>query len=720
MRVETFDPSRLDPALAARRRFVVATLLLIATGPAMSVMADLHWRTGFDCWKILHLGIFSLLFVLVALGAVQAAIGYVVRRRGEPCSILRSVDFAVDTGVLDARTAVVMPICNEEVRRVIAGLRAAYESVQESGQLSACDFFLLSDSTDPNRWIEEEAAWLALTQQLGATGRIFYRKRRVGLNKKAGNIADFCRRWGRHYRYMVVLDADSIISGRAIAKLVRLMERNRGVGLIQAAPLLANGETILARLQQFASRLYGPAAAAGLNFWQLSESNYWGHNAIVRLNPFMRHCSLPELPGDGPFGGRIMSHDYVEAALMRRAGWQVWLAANLEENYEECPANVLDLAKRDRRWLQGNLQHTRLIVARGFHPVNRVHFILGILSYLASPLWLALLALSAIIAADNARLNPAVYASLGFARHLHWSLAGESLILFFYTLGLLLLPKLIALLELRERPDDLAAFGGWGAVWKGLGLETGIFTLLAPVLMLFHTQFIVLTLCRQPISWGTQRRGREGAAAWSEAIRGHAGHTAVGLIAAACVWSIDPRLAAWMSPVLLGLIFSIPLSYLTGSLEAGMALRRAGIFLTPEETNPPEVLERISRSAAEVTLAPRPVPAPLLSDYGLLQAVLDPYVNAVHVALLREKEEQPLASEERFDALRAQLICGGPGALPLRDKVSLLLDPDSMRLLHDEVWAAPAERLDPWWRQAIRHYSMVAPAPETPFDRAAA
>ncbi|HVW21773.1 MAG TPA: glucans biosynthesis glucosyltransferase MdoH [Opitutaceae bacterium] len=717
MKAGPFDPARLDAALASRRRFLVATLLLVTTGPAVSVMADLHWRTGFDLWKIAHLAIFSLLFLLVALGAVQAVVGFWIRRRGEPCSILRSVDFEEDDGVLDAPTAVVMPVCNEEVRRVIAGLRAAYESVQEHGRLSACDFFLLSDSTDPNRWIEEEAAWLALTQQLGAKGRIFYRKRRVGLNKKAGNIADFCRRWGRHYRYMVVLDADSILSGRAITRLVRLMERNRGVGLVQAAPLLANGETILARLQQFASRLYGPTAGAGLNFWQLSEANYWGHNAIVRLEPFMRHCSLPELPGDGPFGGRIMSHDYVEAALMRRAGWQVWLAVDLEENYEECPANVIDLAKRDRRWLQGNLQHTRLIVARGFHAVNRVHFILGILSYLASPLWLALLALSAIIAADNARINPAIYAHLGFARHLHWSLTGESLVLFFYTIGLLLLPKAIGLLELREHPGELAAFGGWAAVWKGVGLETGIFTLLAPVLMLFHTQFVVLTLCRQPVSWGTQRRGREGASAWGEAIRGHAGHTAVGLIAAACVWSIDPRLAAWMSPVLLGLILSIPLSYFTGSIEVGAAWRRSGIFLTPEETRPPEVLERISRCLPELGPASRPVPEHLTADYGLLQAVLDPYVNAVHVALLREKDDLPAASEERFGALRAQLVCAGPGALPLRDKVSLLLDPDSMRLLHDEVWAAPAERLDPWWRQAIRHYSMVAPAPETPFDR---
>jgi membrane glycosyltransferase len=143
---------------------------------------------------------------------------------------------------------------------------------------------------------------------------------------------------------MVVLDADSLMTGEAIHRLVQLMERNRRVGIIQGVPLLANAETIIARLQQFASRLYGPVSASGLNYWQLSEANYWGHNAIIRLAPFIRHCSLPELPGTGPFGGRILSHDYVEAALMRRAGWEVWLATGLEGNYEECPPTVIDLA----------------------------------------------------------------------------------------------------------------------------------------------------------------------------------------------------------------------------------------------------------------------------------------------------------------------------------------------------------------------------------------
>ncbi len=544
--------------------------MLLLAGPAILTMADLHWRTGYDFWKALHLLLFTVLFLLIALGAAQSLVGYRLRRRGgDLCRIMDTLEPGGAEAAITARTAIVMPIFNEEVGRVIDGLRTIYESLSSESRLPPCDFFLLSDSSDPNRWIAEEAAWLALTSKLGAHGRIFYRKRRMGINKKAGNLADFCRRWGKLYRYMVVLDADSILTGEAIVRLVRLMERNRRVGIIQGVPLLANGETVLARLQQFASRLYGPISAAGLNYWQLGEANYWGHNAIIRLAPFIRHCSLPELPGGGPFGGRILSHDYVEAALMRRAGWQVWLAIGLAGNYEECPATLIDLAERDRRWLQGNLQHARLVVAKGFHPVNRVHFLLGILSYLSSPLWLAFLVVSAIIAAHLGEDQTAALPLTGFAAYVHWSYAGEAICLFVYTIALLFLPKVLALLDLRARPEEAAAFGGWERLTGGVLLETAIFTLLAPVLMLFHCWFIALTLLGRKVSWGAQRRGAASDSEWPALFRAHGGQTLAGLLGAFLVFRIDPHLAVWMSPILAGLILSIPMSFATGSLPAG-------------------------------------------------------------------------------------------------------------------------------------------------------
>ena len=711
-----FEASPADPRDAAARRQRIATITVLLAAPAVVTAAALHWRTGFDGWKLVHLLLFVPLFLLVALGAAQALVGYFLRRGGDdPSRITASLDPADDSAVLSVPTAVVMPICNEDVRRVIAGLHAIYESVAATGQLPACHFFLLSDSTDPNAWIAEESAWMALTRQLGAEGRIFYRKRRIGINKKAGNLADFCRRWGRHYRYMVVLDADSLIAGEAIVRLVRLMERNSRVGIIQGVPRLVNGETILARVQQFASRLYGPVSAAGLNYWQLSEANYWGHNAIIRLAPFIRHCSLPELPGKGPFGGRILSHDYVEAALMRRAGWEVWLATDLAANYEECPATVIELALRDRRWLQGNLQHTRLIFARGFHAVNRVHFLLGILSYLASPLWLGFLVVSAVIAAQGGAADPAVGA--GFASSsLHLSDRALALGLFAYTMALLLLPKALALLDLRRRPADLAAFGGARPVLASVGLETLLFTLLAPLLMLLHTWFILLTLAGRQVLWGAGLRSRGAESTAPELVAANAGPTILGLVGAAIVHRIDPGLALWMSPIFAGLILSIPLSYLTGIRSLGWQLRRRRIFQIPEEDQPPPELAQLAR-ALELPPAGAPPPPELEEHYGLLQAALDPYVNAVHVALLRAKEDPPPQGGDRFIALRKTLLREGPRALTVRDRIALLTDADSMHALHQELWATPGAELADWWRLALQHYTRLAPAPRTAFVR---
>jgi membrane glycosyltransferase len=713
MLVSAFNPAALDPKTVTQRRMRVGTIVLVLTAPAVLLMADLHWRSGFDGWKILHLFLFTILFALLAFGVAQAWMGFRVRRAGgDALRILLSID-GREAGQLSASVAVVMPICNEEVTRVMEGMRVIYESVRANGQLANCDFFFLSDSSNPNQCSEEESAWLALVQKLDAHGRIFYRKRRGGINKKAGNVADFCRRWGSQYRYMVVLDADSIMTGDAVAKLVRLMERNPSVGLIQAVPSLVNGETILARVQQFASRLYGTIFAAGLNYWQLGEGNYWGHNAIIRLRPFIRHCSLPELPGEGPFGGRIMSHDYVEAALMRRAGWQVWLATDLGGNFEECPANLIDFAKRDRRWLQGNLQHARLIVARGFHAVNRLHFTLGILSYVASPLWFCLLVLSCVIAHKNT-----VAGIAATSRALPWSGTAQALALFAATLALLFVPKILALVDLKRRPLEVAAFGGWKRLALGIAAETITFTLIAPILMLFHTKFVVLTLCRRTIAWGAQRRGAAGESAWREAVGAHTGHTLAGIALAFLASRISPALAWWMSPLLAGMFLSIPISYLTGAVSIGRWFRAKGIFLTPEEGAPLPELAALTAALA-VPPAGR-VPHPELApNYGLLQAVLDPFVNAAHVSLLRAKDDPPPATEIRLAELRERLLAQGPDALPPRDRLALLSDVDSMVALHETIWAAPSSRLHPWWRRALQHYEIVAPPAQTAFTRAA-
>ncbi len=219
----------------------------------------------------------------------------------------------------------VPPIFNEDPQRVFARLRAIWQSLDETGNAGQFELFILSDTRDPVLWMEEQLRWYRLCEDFGAHGRIFYRNRESNLGRKSGNIEEFCRRWGSRYRYLIVLDADSLISGRTLLRMVELMEAHPRVALIQSPPVPVNQTSLFARILQFASSLYGSVFVAGAAWWQLGESNYFGHNAIIRIAPFMRYCGLPKLSGREPFGGEILSHDFVEAALLRRAGWEVWL-----------------------------------------------------------------------------------------------------------------------------------------------------------------------------------------------------------------------------------------------------------------------------------------------------------------------------------------------------------------------------------------------------------
>ena len=358
--------------VANRRRLVLLALALSQTWLATTLMSDVLPYHGQRPLEIVILVLFAVLFTWVSLGFWTAMAGLIVLiGRRERFSVSRTTA-GVEPLDPAGRTAVVMPIRNEDVARVFAGLRATYESVAQSGNLAYFDFFVLSDTSDPDTRVAEIAAWERLCRDADGFGRIFYRWRTHRIKRKSGNIADFCRRWGSRYRYMVVLDADSVMSGSCLATLVRLANANPDAGIIQTAPRATGRDTLFARIQQFATRMYGPLFTAGLHYWQLGESHYWGHNAIIRVAPFVEYCGLHRLPGKGALSGEILSHDFVEAALMRRAGWGVWIAYDVVGSYEEMPPNLIDELSRDRRWCQGNLMNARLMMTRGLHPAHRV------------------------------------------------------------------------------------------------------------------------------------------------------------------------------------------------------------------------------------------------------------------------------------------------------------------------------------------------------------
>jgi membrane glycosyltransferase len=698
------------PEMAARlerRRSTYFSLIFMLTSIGTLLMADLLWVGGLTVTEVFILLTFIPLFYHLATAMITSLVGLyvVVRKRGNPLSLIKSLAEAGETPGPLASTAIVMPIFNEDVSRVFEGLRVMYRSIERTGELPAFDFFVLSDTDDSTKWIEEEVAWMELCRQLSAFGRIFYRKRRQAINRKSGNIADFCRRWGKRYRYMVVLDADSLMAGDTLVKMVRIMEANPSVGILQSAPRLVNGETLFARVFQFASRVYGPVFSAGINYWQVGEATYWGHNAIIRLAPFIANCALPDLPGKEPFGGRILSHDFVEAALMRRAGYFVCLAPEMDGSFEEGPPSLLDHLKRDRRWCQGNLQHLWLLWAKGWSPIHRLMLANGVLSYVVSVFWLMFLLLGTFRAYTASAFPPIMGETL------------KAVVLFCLTVTMLFGPKFLIAARLCFNRTELAAYGGLVRYLASIVLETLFFILLAPVLMIFHARFVVLTFFGQGVRWAAQRRkASDGETDWRDAILNFSGITVFGIFWAVSCLVMAPRLLPWLSPVLSGLCLSIPFSILTASAAAGRRARTLGLFLTPDETDPPWVLKQLAENLSKAAERIRPHPS-LLREYGLLLALLDPYINAIHLSLLRLRRNPPPESREYFHDLRERLLAHGPDRLAPKEKTALLFDHDSVNWLHDQLWSSTGATLAPWWQFAIRQYNVATGEPVTPLYR---
>ena len=667
---------RVNPTL---RRFLFGGLVGASTFIATVVLAHILGSNGLSWADGVVLSLFVLLFawICAAFWTVMLGFGVVLAARLSARSrdAVPSCDAARDL----ARTALLVPIYNENVDEVYARVEAIHRSLLDTGRAGAFDLFILSDTTDPRTWIEEEIAWQALCRRLGAGGRVFYRHRPDNVGYKSGNIADFCRRWGRRYRYMIVLDADSLMGGATLVELVRRMERNPSVGLLQTAPVPAQGHTLFARVQQFAANLCGPAHVAGAAFWQLGVSNYWGHNAIIRVAAFMRHCGLPRLPGRRPFGGQILSHDFVEAALMARAGWEIRLAPDLGESYEEVPATLPAYARRDFRWCQGNLQHIRLIFARGLRPLSRLHLVMGAMTYLSAPLWLLFVVASALDLWQHVHAKHVFFTAASPFPLWPISHENEAITLLLVTLAILYLPKLLGLVFLVADRDRRPAFGGALAACAGVIVESLLSALIAPVLMAFHTRFVVLTLLGRDTGWSPQRRRAQGNHGFYEAVRAHAEQTVCGLAAGTGTYFLLPQLFWWMLPIVAGPVLALPLSLMLSSRRLGRIARQGGIFLVPSEARPSPLLETFRSLVKERRRAARSRPA--VNGGAMGRVVHDPVVNALHVAMLGAGEARKNPPRLAEGLMRRAQARGLP-ALSADEQRALLSDAESMMRLH--------------------------------------
>jgi len=660
------------------RRGLLVALILGQTYIATDLMVAILPYHGRQPLEIPILVLFAILFGWISAGFWTALAGYMVLAgRGDRWAISRTA--AAGTPIpADVRTALIMPIANEDVPGVFARLRATFESVERTGEGDRFDFFVLSDSANPDTRVAEVCAWFDLCRAIGF-GRVFYRWRAHRIKRKSGNVADFCRRWGRRYRYMVVLDADSVMSGDCIRKLVQIAEANPDAGILQTAPRATGRDTLYARVQQFATGVYGPLFTAGLHYWQLGESHYWGHNAIIRIAPFVRHCALGRLPGTGNLSGEILSHDFVEAALMRRAGWKVWIVYDLPGSYEEMPPNLIEELKRDRRWCQGNLMNFRLALMKGLHPAHRVVFMTGVMAYLSAPLWFLFLVLSTTLLAIHTLSVPEYFVEPYqlFPQWPEWR-PEWALQLVGATAFLLFVPKILAGMLLSGR--EARGFGGRGALWASIVLECLLSALLAPIRMLFHTRFVVMALTGLKLTWKSPPRD-DAETTWGYAIRHHGLQTLIGVAWAAFVAWLNPAFLGWVLPVAGALIVSIPLSVYTSRVGPGRSARRNGLFLIPEEMHPPRVIRatrRYLRSAA---------PPRTFAD-----AALDPYVNAVACAIANDRRRLPASVRDVRDALAHAAVGRGIDALSAAERTRLLGDPLALSWIHTRLWLAGAAR----------------------------
>jgi membrane glycosyltransferase len=505
----------------------------------------------------------------------------------------------VPRGLPGGLTALVMPIYNEDPVRTTAALRAMAEALQEIGTNRCFEIAVLSDSTNADSWIRETAAIDLLRRALASVMPVWYRRRWSNVARKSGNLEDFVTRWGGRFEHMIVLDADSLIDAPTLVSLVQSMEADPTLGILQTAPQLIGARTFFGRLQQFAACVYGPVITRGLAAWSGDSCNYWGHNAIIRMKAFAENCGLPILKGRKPFGGHVLSHDFVEAALIRRGGWKVRMATDCGGSWEESPPSLIDVAVRDRRWAQGNLQHTKIIGTAGLSLTSRMHLGIGIMSYLSSPLWLLMLAVGFALSVQSHLIRPE-YFSHDFQLFPTWPRFNVELMmaLFWFSMLVLLIPKMLGLIRALSSSRIRRSGGGVIGVAASIMLETLLSALYAPILMMVQSRHVFEVFMGRDSGWKPQRRDGS-STSWGDAWEFHKRHMLLSCMTAAVVYVLSPSLLAWLSPALLGLFLAVPLSRASGSEALGRALLRIGLLRTPEEIEQPAMVLRRKQLIAQ-------------------------------------------------------------------------------------------------------------------------
>ena len=680
-------------------RMVFTIIFLLFDGSGILLFTDYLWRSDLYGLKYALLVLFIILFSQLSFSFAAVVIGFFTRLRQ------RMNPTEIRLGLIDLNhheelpaTALLFPIYNEDVERVFAGVELTYESLRKRGQEHRFDIFILSDSTDPEVWVQEEAAWLKLNRELEGNGRVYYRHRANNKLQKSGNISDFLENWGSSYPYMVIFDADSLIPAETLIRMVLQMERQPRIGLLQTSPSIVRAETMFGRMQQFSNRFYGPVSTNGLNYWQQSDGNYWGHNAIIRTRAFTENCALPNLPWREPMGGHILSHDFVEAALLRNAGYEVWLAVDEDASYEESPQTLSENAKRDRRWCQGNLQHSWLLFANTFTLVNKLHFLNGILSYLGSFLWFWFMVCSTMVMIQFEQSGLTFLPVSGFMRFFDLSMTANCLILLTMVACMLFASKYLCLLEVVIHAYRRRRFGGVIRVTAGVLLETFLSMWLAPLNMLWHTWFVILIPFGKGSRWGSQQRKAGDMISLESAIRLHGWQTLIGLFWTWIAYRYGGALVWWLLPVTIPMILSIPAGMLFTSTKLASLLTRVGIWRCPEEISPDGFISELGKGLF------RPEEnAPESQDSRVGWLLLDPYANSHHVILQRHREGVEKVNLPHEHVVK-RIIREGLDAVETQEIRALLANSSLIYQTHKKLWLTPETELHSSWVKLMDDY----------------
>jgi membrane glycosyltransferase len=573
--------------LKARRWLVLALNLTTLAGLLYGVSLVL----GAGGWTAADIVIFvALLFGAPwsVLGFWNAVIGLWLLH-GADDGLEQVAPFASDGAArapIAIRTAILMTLRNEDPARAFARLRVVKHSLDATSEGAWFDYFVLSDTNDPAVAASEEKLAAEWAREIGEPDRFIYRRRTDNAGFKAGNVRDFCERWGDVYDVMLPLDADSVMSGEAIVTLTRMMQAHPRIGILQSLVVGMPSRSAFARIFQFGMRHGMRPYTMGSAWWIGDCGPFWGHNACVRIAPFRETCHLPMLPGTGPLSGAVMSHDQVEATLMRRAGYEVRVLPVEMESWEENPPTMLDFAKRDQRWCLGNLQYLRLLDLPGLQPMSRFQLVWAVLMFLGLPAWTLMIALLPLKVVEDAGIA-------GYP-------AGLAATLYVLFLAMYLSPKLAGFADILLTKGGVRRYGGLARFLASSVIEV-VFAFLQGAVSTFRTTLFMLGLAfgKARIGWNGQARDAH-ALSLATAFAGLWPHLLFGAYVLGTLAVLSPTVLLWSLPLTAGYVLAIPFAMLTALPGLGDWFARSGLCGIPEDFDPPAELVAIQAGAIQV------------------------------------------------------------------------------------------------------------------------